>query len=112
MNKTYEVSNRYHDYKDYTREYTEVGRSIPRLDGPMKVTGKLQYTDDIKLPRMVYAKILRSPHAHAIIKNIDFIFRNIWPQCFEHNNHVFNNIFNSNLCIIHHFFRFFFISVC
>ena len=53
MNKTYEVSNRYHDYKDYTREYTEVGRSIPRLDGPMKVTGKLQYTDDIKLPRMV-----------------------------------------------------------
>ena len=73
MNKMYEVSNRYHDYKDYTREYTEVGRSIPRLDGPMKVTGKLQYTDDLTLPRMVYAKILRSPHAHAIIKNIDFI---------------------------------------
>ncbi len=72
MNKMYEVSNRYHDYKDYTREYTEVGRSIPRLDGPMKVTGKLQYTDDLTLPRMVYAKILRSPHAHAIIKNIDF----------------------------------------
>ncbi len=68
----YEVSNRYHDYKDYTREYTEVGRSIPRLDGPMKVTGKLQYTDDLTLPRMVYAKILRSPHAHATIKNIDF----------------------------------------
>ena len=72
MNKMYEVSNRYHDYKDYTREYTEVGRSIPRLDGPAKVTGKLQYTDDLSLPRMVYAKILRSPHAHAIIKNIDF----------------------------------------
>lgn len=72
MNKMYEVSNRYHDYKDYTREYTEVGRSIPRFDGPMKVTGKLQYTDDLTLPRMVYAKILRSPHAHAVIKNIDF----------------------------------------
>lgn len=72
MNKMYEVSNRYHDYKDYTREYTEVGRSIPRLDGPMKVTGKLQYTGDLTLPRMVYAKILRSPHAHAVIKNIDF----------------------------------------
>ena len=39
---------------------------------PLKVTGKLQYTDDLTLPRMVYAKILRSPHAHAIIKNIDF----------------------------------------
>mgnify|MGYP003015060830 CR=1 FL=1 len=81
----YEVSNRYHDYKDYTREYTEVGRSIPRLDGPMKVTGKLQYTDDLTLPRMVYAKILRSPHAHAVIKNIDFskalelVFSTFWP---------------------------------
>lgn len=72
MNKTFEVSNRYHDYKDYTREYTEVGRSIPRLDGPLKVTGKLQYTGDLSLPRMAWAKILRSPHAHAIIKNIDY----------------------------------------
>ncbi len=72
MNKTFEVANRYHDYKDYTREYTEVGRSIPRLDGPLKVTGKQQYTDDLQLPRMTYAKILRSPHAHATIKNIDF----------------------------------------
>ena len=72
MNKTFEVSNRYHDYKDYTREYTEVGRSIPRLDGPLKVTGKLQYTGDLSLPRMAWAKILRSPHAHAKIKNIDY----------------------------------------
>lgn len=72
MNKTFEVSNKYHDYKDYTREFTEVGRSIPRLDGPRKVTGKEQYTDDIFLPRMTYAKILRSPHAHAKIVNIDF----------------------------------------
>lgn len=72
MNKTFEVSNRYHDYKDYTREYTEVGRSIPRLDGPLKVTGKQQYTGDLSLPRMCYAKILRSPHAHATIKNIDY----------------------------------------
>ena len=72
MNKSFEVSNRYHDYKDYTREYTEVGRSIPRLDGPLKVTGKQQYTGDLSLPRMAWAKILRSPHAHARIKNIDF----------------------------------------
>lgn len=72
MNKSFEVSNRYHDYKDYTREYTEVGRSIPRLDGPLKVTGKQQYTGDLSLPRMAWAKILRSPHAHATIKNIDY----------------------------------------
>jgi 4-hydroxybenzoyl-CoA reductase subunit alpha len=72
MGKMYEVSNKYHEYKDYTREFTEVGRSIPRLDGAAKVTGKVQYTDDLVLPRMAYGKILRSPHAHAIIKSIDF----------------------------------------
>lgn len=72
MGKMYEVSNKYNNYKEYKREFTEVGRSIPRLDGPAKVTGKVQYTDDLVLPRMVYGKILRSPHAHAIIKKIDY----------------------------------------
>jgi CO/xanthine dehydrogenase Mo-binding subunit len=72
LNKTFDVSNRYHDYKDYTREYSEVGRSIPRLDGVAKVSGKVQYTDDIFLPRMIYGKLLRSPHAHANIKSIDY----------------------------------------
>lgn len=71
-NKMWEVSTRYNDYKDYTREFTEIGRSMPRLDGPAKVTGKQQYTDDLTLPRMVYGKILRSPHAHANVKNIDY----------------------------------------
>ncbi|WMJ78714.1 MULTISPECIES: xanthine dehydrogenase family protein molybdopterin-binding subunit [unclassified Sedimentibacter] len=72
MTKLYEVSNKYNNYKEYTREFTEVGRNIPRLDGPAKVTGKVQYTDDLVLPRMVYGKILRSPHAHANIKSIDY----------------------------------------
>jgi len=72
MGKMYEVSNKYHNYKDYTREFTEVGRSIPRLDGAAKVTGKVLYTDDLVLPRMVYGKILRSPHAHAKILSIDY----------------------------------------
>lgn len=72
MGKVYEVSNKYNNYKEYEREFTEVGRSIPRLDGPAKVTGKVQYTDDLVLPRMAYGKILRSPHAHANIKSIDY----------------------------------------
>ncbi|TWH76995.1 xanthine dehydrogenase family protein molybdopterin-binding subunit [Sedimentibacter saalensis] len=72
MGKMYEVSNKYNNYKEYQREFTEVGRSIPRLDGPAKVTGKVQYTDDLVLPRMAYGKILRSPHAHANIKSIDY----------------------------------------
>ncbi|MCL2437004.1 MAG: xanthine dehydrogenase family protein molybdopterin-binding subunit [Clostridiales bacterium] len=71
-NKMYEVSNKYGNYKDYTREFTEVGRNLPRLDGAAKVTGKVQYTDDLVLPRMVYGKLLRTTHAHAKIKSIDY----------------------------------------
>ncbi len=48
-----------------------VGRSVPRVDGPEKVTGKSVYTVDVKLPGMLTAKILRSPLAHARILNID-----------------------------------------
>lgn len=72
MPKMYEVSNKYGNYKEYKREFTEVGRSMPRLDGAAKVSGKVAYTDDITLPRMTYGKILRSPHAHALIKKIDY----------------------------------------
>ena len=72
MGKMYEVSNRYNNYRDYTKEFTEVGRSIRRPDGPSKVKGAVQYTDDLTLPRMVYGKFLRSKHAHAKIINIDY----------------------------------------
>ncbi|MCF8033316.1 MAG: molybdopterin-dependent oxidoreductase [Desulfarculaceae bacterium] len=48
-----------------------IGQSIPRLDAPSKVTGKAIYTDDMKLPGMLYGKLLRSPLAHARIKRID-----------------------------------------
>ena len=72
MGKMYEVSNRYNNYKDYTKEFTEVGRSIRRPDGPAKVKGAVQYTDDLTLPRMTYGKLLRSKHAHANIINIDY----------------------------------------
>ena len=37
-----------------------------------KATGQAIYADDIQLPRMLHAKILRSPHAHARIVSIDF----------------------------------------
>lgn len=72
MPKTYEVSNKYGNYLEYKREFTEVGRSMPRPDGPAKVKGATVYTDDITVPRMVYGRILRSPHAHAKIRKIDY----------------------------------------
>ena len=47
------------------------GSGIRRREDPRLITGKAPYTDDIKLPGMVHAAILRSPHAHANIKSID-----------------------------------------
>ena len=54
-----------------TREVRGVGLAIPRPDGPAKVTGQTQYVADIKPAGMLYAKLLRSPHAHARIVRID-----------------------------------------
>ena len=48
-----------------------IGKSIPRVDGFEKVTGRALYTPDINLPGMLHAKILRSPVPHARIVNID-----------------------------------------
>ncbi len=48
-----------------------VGQSVPRLDGPLKATGQAQYTGDVILPRMLHGKMVRSPHAHARILNVD-----------------------------------------
>ncbi len=44
---------------------------IRRREDPRLITGRAAYTDDIKLPGMVHAAILRSPHAHANITSVD-----------------------------------------
>ena len=54
-----------------TLEFDIVGKDIPRTDAPSKATGAAMYTDDFKLPGMLYGKILRSPIAHGRILNID-----------------------------------------
>ena len=48
-----------------------VGVSIDRVDGIKKVTGQAKYVDDIKMARMLYAQVKRSPYAHAKILSID-----------------------------------------
>lgn len=48
-----------------------VGKGVPRVDGWEKCTGEAGYTIDLKLPRMLYGKILRSPLPHARIVSID-----------------------------------------
>ncbi len=48
-----------------------VGKPRRRVDGRAKVTGLTRFADDVVLPRMVHLKLLRSPHAHALIESID-----------------------------------------
>jgi len=48
-----------------------VGQRIPRKDGPVKVAGRAKYTVDVQLPGMLVGRILRSPHPHAKILNVD-----------------------------------------
>ena len=56
---------------DSVKRYKWVGTRPVRPDGVPKVTGRAQYGADLKLPGMLYGKILRSPHAHARILSID-----------------------------------------
>lgn len=48
-----------------------IGVSVPRVDGVKKVTGAAKYVGDMKWPRMLYAKCVKSPYAHAKILSID-----------------------------------------
>lgn len=48
-----------------------VGKRLPRVDARERVTGGAIYPADVKLPGMLHAKMLRSPHAHARIRRID-----------------------------------------
>jgi CO/xanthine dehydrogenase Mo-binding subunit len=48
-----------------------VGHPTSRIDALQRVTGKATYTSDVHLPGMLYARVLRSPHAHARIRRID-----------------------------------------
>ena len=48
-----------------------IGVSVPRVDGVKKVTGAAKYVGDMKWPRMLYAKCVKSPYAHAKIVSID-----------------------------------------
>jgi len=54
------------------KDFKVVGTRPVRPDGPDKVTGRAKYGADLNLQGMLHAHIVRSPHAHAIIKSIDF----------------------------------------
>ena len=51
--------------------YAVIGKRVPRIDAKEKVMGQAKYAADYSLPNMLWCKVLRSPHAHARILNID-----------------------------------------
>jgi xanthine dehydrogenase molybdenum-binding subunit len=52
-------------------DYKVIGTRPIRHDGVDKVTGRAKYGADYTFPGMLFGKVLRSPHAHALIKSID-----------------------------------------
>jgi xanthine dehydrogenase YagR molybdenum-binding subunit len=51
--------------------HTLLNKPLIRVDAPLKATGAAQYSYDVRLPGMLYGRILRSPHAHARIVRFD-----------------------------------------
>jgi CO/xanthine dehydrogenase Mo-binding subunit len=51
--------------------YKFVGKSVPRLEGAEKVSGKTRYAADVAIPDALWAKILRSPLPHARLLKVD-----------------------------------------
>src|SRR5216117_1386679 len=52
-------------------DFRVVGKALRKIDATAKVTGETRFADDLFLPRMLYAKLLRSPHPHAKIVRIN-----------------------------------------
>src|SRR5919206_438187 len=57
-----------------------VGKRTPRLDGRLKVTGAAKYTADVRLPGMLFARMVTSPHPHARVLSIDTSAAAAHPQ--------------------------------
>jgi len=52
-------------------DHKVIGKPFRKVDARAKCTGQTRFADDIVLPRMLFAKLLRSPVPHALIKSID-----------------------------------------
>ena len=60
-------------------KFRTIGKHQPRYDGMDKITGVARYAADVEIPGMLHAKVLRSPHAHARVLNIDTTEANALP---------------------------------
>jgi CO/xanthine dehydrogenase Mo-binding subunit len=49
----------------------QIGRELPRLEARAKVSGRAEYTHNLRLPGMLYGKLFRSTVPHGVIRRID-----------------------------------------
>ncbi|MDX6233233.1 MAG: hypothetical protein QOH68_2237 [Nocardioidaceae bacterium] len=54
-----------------TGQQLGLGKDAPRPDGPLKVQGRFEFSSDVSADGMVWGSVLRSPHAHALIRSIN-----------------------------------------
>jgi len=54
-----------------TSELAVVGQRVPKVDAIVKATGAARFSVDIRLPKMLHGRMLRSPHAHARVLHVD-----------------------------------------
>jgi len=52
------------------KNFSVIGKPLPKVDAMAKCVGETRYADDLSLPRTIYAKLLRSPHPHARLRSI------------------------------------------
>lgn len=52
------------------RKFSVIGKPLPKIDAMAKCVGETLYADDLSFSRMIYAKLLRSPHPHARLRSI------------------------------------------
>ena len=53
------------------KNFSVIGKPLRKIDAMAKCAGETLYADDLNLARMIYAKLLRSPHPHARILSIN-----------------------------------------
>src|ERR1700740_113361 len=64
---------------DWSLQKFGIGQPVPRSEDPTLVRGEGRYTDDVSLRGQAYAAIVRSRHAHGVIRNIDLATARAMP---------------------------------
>ena len=64
---------------DWSLQKFGIGQPVPRSEDPHLVRGEGRYTDDVNLAGQAYAAIVRSRHAHGVIRNIDLAAARAMP---------------------------------